>query len=270
MDAGAFVQENKRWLVGCAIGGLVWLIASSVVDALYDPDDHRVSMRKLGALEAAYDSSTLGEAQAESEALAAERARLEREIAFVVADRYATWSGPADEYLYVVGRNLKRAILDRGSLGDVLVEEAGISWDKPAGIDEIRRVLFGLDLMDEVQQRLFDAHDAARAADEQALGLAAIKMLKLESDRGRRPMRNSRRDRGGVDLEDLLQQQRVNVAFDADEATVAAFLEACRKPGRTLVVDTWSLTLPVRAGEPCSVKATLAGIAFVPQAEEDN
>jgi len=267
MDVGAFVQENKRWLIGCAIGGIAWLVAGSVIESLFDPADHRVSMRGLGMPEAAYDSAALTSAQEARSKLEAERQRLEQEIAFEVADKYANWSGPADTHLFEVGRNLKRSIVDRGSLSDVLVEEAGIDWARPAGVDEIRKVLIGLDLMDEIQQRLFAAHDQVRGKDEDALGLVALNMLKVESQRGRPSMRRSRRG-DGVEIGDLLQQQRVTLAFDADEPTITAFLESLRQPGRTLVVDQWTLTAPPRPGDPCSVKATLAGITFVQKEEE--
>ena len=47
MDVGAFVQENKRWLLGCAIGGLVFFIARGVISSIYDPDVARGKPRRL-------------------------------------------------------------------------------------------------------------------------------------------------------------------------------------------------------------------------------
>ena len=222
----------------------------------------------MGAPQTAYTSSALSDAREESELLAAERERLESELSFVQSERFTKWSGDAHTYLYVTGRDLKRQLGKSANERDVLVEDKNISWDKPAAVDAIREVLFGLELIDEIQLRLFRAHDAVRTQDEDALGLVAIQSLKLESQRGRRPLsRGGRRD--GVDLADLLRQQRVNMQFEADEATIAAFLELCREPGRTLVLDRWQVLRPQRPGEPCAVKGTLAGIAFKQPVEEE-
>ena len=121
MDVGAFVQENKRWLVGVAVGALVWLIGSVVVDSMYDVSGAFVSPRKLGAPATAYTSGALSAAQEESDALAAERKRLETELSFVQSDRFTKWSGDADTYLYVTGRDIKRELGKSGNERDVLV-----------------------------------------------------------------------------------------------------------------------------------------------------
>lgn len=262
MDVGAFVAENKRWLIGCAIGGLVWLIASSVINSMYDPTAIATSPKKLGApTTPVYDQNGLQAAQQEGEKLAAERQRLQSELAFVVAEKYRRWNGPADQYLYVVGRDLEQGILQRANERDVQVSEANIDWEVPTGVDDIRLVLFGLDLIDEIQARLFAANDAAENAEPEALGLTAILSLKLEPRRNQRGARRPARE-GEVDIDDLLEQQRVLVQFQSDEPTLAGFLEALRKPNRTLVVDAWQVIEPTRPGEPCTVKATLAGIQF--------
>ena len=261
MDASAFVQENKRWLVGCAIGGLVWMIASSVIESVYDT---RVGgARSKGGGGDVYDSTALSDAQDESEKLQQERDRLKVEMAFAIAPKYGEWTGPADQHLFLSGRNLKQDVVNSASDRDVAIEEGDITWEVPQGIDQIRRVLFGLDMIDEVQLRLFAAHDASKAVDEDARGLVSIESLKLESDRSRGARRSRGRNRGGVDLRDLLEQQRVSIHVLADEPTIAAFIESCRKPGRTLVLDTMKVTAPARQGDPSTLKATLSGISFL-------
>ena len=264
MDLGAFVQENKRWLVGAAIGALVWLIASSVINTVYDPGAVATSAKQLGApTTAVYDDAALAAAQQEQQRLAEERRRLEAELAFVPADKYRRWAGSADQHLFLVGSDLKQAIAQAAADRDVVVSESDITWDVPAGVDEIRRVLFGLDVIDAIQSRLFAAHDRVRAQDPDAVGLVAVLALKLESRRGRRA--GIRRPRGGsadVDLDDLIEQQTVAVKFQADEATIATFLESCRQSDRTVVVDRWQVRKPARPGEPCEVQGTLAAIAF--------
>ena len=128
--------------------------------------------------------------------------------------------------------------------------------------------LFGLDVIDELQRRLFAAHDRVLAVDEDALGLSTIQSIKLESQRRRRPVGRSRgRRRGTPDVSARIKQQTVNVQLQCDEATLAYFLELCRAEGRTLVLDRLTVTEPARPGEGATVKATLSGVAFVAEEE---
>ena len=45
MDVGSFVQENKRWLLGCAVGLAVFFVARGVLGAVYDPVPDRRAAR---------------------------------------------------------------------------------------------------------------------------------------------------------------------------------------------------------------------------------
>jgi len=261
MDIGEFAQENKQWLVGCAIGAVVWLIGSTVIDSVTAPGP---LPRRQDQLKEAYKGKELSAAQEQNDLLSAERERLTKELAFEVSDKFAKWSGPADTHLFVVGRDLRQRIVNAGSVRDVLVEQGDISWDVPSGIDQIRSTLFGLDMIDAIQQRLFAAHDRVVGADEDAMGLSAITSVKLESNRGRRKIGRGRgRRRGGVDISELMKQQRVNMQFQCDEPTLAYFLESCRQPGRTLVLDSLTVTEPARLGEPTTVKVNVSGIEFL-------
>ncbi|MBL8727728.1 MAG: hypothetical protein JNM25_04805 [Planctomycetes bacterium] len=268
MDIGAFVQENKRWLVGVAIGGIVYLVASAVIASVYSADSSLLEARKLvrqAGTTPLYDGAALNAAREEADQLQAERRRLQAELAFVPTAKYQLdGKGAADEYLFQVGRALKQSILNAANERDVQVADKDVGWDVPTGVDEIRGVLFGLELLDETTQRLFAAHDAVRAADPDAIALRAVPSLKVDPRRGQRSLSRGTRP-GDVDLRDLLVQERVSFQFQADEATCARFLESCRKPGRALVIETWQLQQPPRLGEPCTVKGTLQGIAFKEQ-----
>ncbi|MEZ6037718.1 MAG: hypothetical protein R3F29_09580 [Planctomycetota bacterium] len=262
MDAGAFVQENKRWLIGCAIGGLCWWIGSAVIGSVYSASMPTAKM--LGAPSEVYVQAALTAAQEENEALIAERDRLQAALGFQPSPRYMTWETDAVQHLFLSGRDLKERVLQQASDRDVLIDDGALGWDVPTGVDDIRRVLFGLDLLDEVERRLFDAHDATRADDDTARGLVALLSLKLESLRNRRTMQVGRR-RDGVDIDDLIEQQTLNLQFQADEPTLARFLESLRVPQRTIVLDSWQVLRPQRPGEVCTVKATLSAIAFKDQ-----
>lgn len=261
MDLGAFVQENKRWLLGCAIGGVVWWIASAVIDSVYAVS--LPSERALGAPAGpVFDQAALAAANTENEQLVAERQRLQQALAFVQADKYVLVDkGRPGDYLFQVSRDLKQAIAAAANARDVQLSEANVQWEVPTGTDDIRATLFGLELVDEVQQRLFAAHDAVRAADEEAVALRQILSLKLDARRNQKNQVRSARP-GEVDVRDFLTQEQVSFQFQADERTCLTFFESCRRPNRTLVIDSWQLLKPARPGEPCTVKGSVVGIAF--------
>lgn len=262
MDVGAFVQENKRWLLGAAIGGLCWMIGSFVIGTVYDAAGTMPTPKKLGAPSEVYDQSVLSAAREENEQLVAERKRLQQELGFVSADKYLpAGKGALDEYLLQIGRAMKRTIASAANEREVQLTESGIWWDVANGPDEIRATLFGLELLDEVQKRLFAAHDAVRSQRPEAIGLRALVALKLDARRGRAGASRSTRP-GEVDLRDLVVQEQVSFQFQADEAVLLQFFESCRQPNRTLVIDSWQVTRPQRIGEPCSVKGVLHGLAF--------
>ncbi|MFY9345383.1 MAG: hypothetical protein WAT39_23025 [Planctomycetota bacterium] len=260
MDAGAFVQENKRWLLGCAIGGVVWLIGSAILGSIYAAVPP--SKNKLGASnDEMYDQAALQAAKDENEKLLAERARLQQELGFVPGAKFQLAGNErADDRLYRVGKEVREAILAAANSRDVQIAESNIQWEVPTGIDDQRATLFALELLDELQQRLFAAHDATKAAAEEAPGLRAILQLKLDSRKNQRGQ--ARAKAGEVDPREFLVQEQVTFQFQADEPTAVAFFESCRRPQRTLVVDSWQVLKPVRPGEPCTVKGTLQGIAW--------
>lgn len=258
MDAGAFVQENKRWLIGVAVGAVAWLVASTVIDSLHDP--RWPSGAAPGPM---LDQAAAAAARTENEQLRAERERLQAALAFVPTERYLLDNKPsADSYLFGIARELRQTIQAAALQRGVQVTEARIAAasDSAGSADERRATLFGLELMDEFQQRLFAAHDARRRADEFAIGLTELTSLLHQKKAARPAVRGARA--GEIVLGDFLTQEAVTFEFKADEATAMAFYESCPKPDRNLVVDVWKLEKPAKVGDPCSVKGTLVGIVF--------
>jgi hypothetical protein len=265
MDVGTFVQENKRWLIGCAVGGVVYLIGYLVVTSLYDKGaegSKAVALWKSGKNAELYQKASLDAAREEAEQLQQERQRLQNELAFVPTAKFQlAGNGAPEEYLFQVGRTLKQALLDAADERNVQVADKEVGWPAVNGVDEIRGVLFGLELLDEAGKRLFAAHDAVRQQDPDAVGLRAILQLKTDDRRSQRGQVRSVRP-GEVDLRDHVVQERVLFQFQADAPTVLAFFEACRKPGRTLTLESVQIQQPQTAGEPVLVKGSLQGIAF--------
>lgn len=258
MDVGAFVQENKRWIAGSALGAIVWFIAGAVIDSVHDPSGVRASTR--GQPSQLYDREVLDAARKEGEQLAAERQRLQAELAFVPSPKYVVdGKSSPEEYLFEVRRVLRQSILTEANRREVAIAEKDLKSDLPKGLDEIRGILIGLELMDETSKRLFAAHDAVRAARPEAVGLRSIQYLRLGARAVQRPGARPARQ-GEIDLRDKVEQEQIAFSFQSDEAVLAAFYEACRQPQRTLTIQTWKVEKPTRPGEPCTVTGTLQAI----------
>jgi hypothetical protein len=277
MDVGSFVQENKRWLLGCATGLVVFFIARSIVGSVYDPMPERRAAR--GVVQNAqttevYDRSGLAAAIAEQDALAASRKSLETEIGFAKSADF-TFEGKglsADEFLGKVGRERKLAILKAASERDVQVDQnRDLTWPPaPNGLEEIRSALFGIELIDETCTRLFAAHDAVKTVDPQAQGLVGLR-IGVETRRAARraPVRGQKP--GQVDVREFLEQERVLFEFRSDEATAMQFLESLRKPGRTLTLEPGlKMTHTGRRADPVVTTGSLVGIAFKQETKESN
>lgn len=266
MDVGAFVQENKRWLIGCALGVVVFLIGRVVVASIWDPlvaEKAYVGQMKAAGGTEMFDRNALSALNAEGEQLAAERQRLQRELSFQPADRYVlTGKGAPEEYLAQVGRQLRRQIMTAANERGIALLDKDLGWPSANSIDDIKSVLFGLDLIDQVAQRLFAAHDARRVQDQDAVGVRAITALRIEERRGQRGQMQRVRP-GEVDLRDHIEHERaVTLWFQGDAPTALSFVESCRQPGRALLLDTCSVQAGGKAGDPLQVKLTLTGVAF--------
>lgn len=267
MDVGAFVQENRRWLIGCVSGCVVFLIASIVVRSVFAGSDtgSLLGLLKASSNAEVYPQAALEDARTEGEQLTAELQRLKAELAFVQDPRFQlAGKGDAAEYLFQVGRPLKQSILAAANERDVQVSDKDVGYPSVTGIEEIRAALFGLELLDEATKRLFAAHDAVRKQRPEAVGLRAIGQFRVEERKGPR-MGQRGPARGEVDLRDLLVQERVSFQFQADAATATAFLEACRQPRRVLTLENVQMTQPQRIGDPVVVKGSLQGIAWKEQ-----
>jgi hypothetical protein len=277
MDVGSFVQENKRWLLGCATGLVVFFVARSIVGSIYDPGPDRRAARGVvqnAQTSEVYDRSGLAAAIAEQDELQKARAGLESEIGFRRGAEFS-FEGKGlspDEFLGKVGRERKLAILKAASERDVQVDpNRDLTWPQaPNGLDEIRAALFGLELIDETCSRLFAAHDAVKAKDNQAQGLTALKVgVEARRSARRAPVRGQKP--GQVDVREFLEQERVLFEFRSDEATAMQFLESLRRKDRTLTLEPgFKMTHTGRRADPVVVSGSVVGIAFKEETKESN
>lgn len=268
MDVGAFVQENKRWLLGSALGLLVYWIASGVIASSFDVAGVRAKAMKASKLpqgsDELYRQEERDAARQEQQALQQQLAALRQELEFRPDPAYLLQGQTvtADDYLTKVGRELRERLQKEAEARDVQLADKALTWPALTDPDGVRGVLFGLDLLAEATARLFLAHDEVRAADELAPGLIAIPMLSVVDNKSR-PQPGLRQPRGGaVDPRELLEEQKVDFHFQCDAPTAYLFLERCRVPGKALVLENLSVVQGQKPGEPMTVKGSIRGIAF--------
>lgn len=267
MDAGAFFQENKRWLLGCALGTVVFVIGRMVIGAIHDP---RPMLSQTTAMVAAgknpdnavFDAKVRDAVDEEAKKLQDERKRLEAELAYTHDPAWLIdGQGLApDEYLGKRGRELKNRLQKEAAKRAIEAADDKLKWPSPTAVDDIRAVMFGLEIIDAATQRLFRVHDELRAKDPAAQALVSMSFL-VEDRRGSRSALQRVRP-GEVDLRDLVEQQRVQFEIRGDAPLVQAFLESCRQPGKTLALESLVVTPSQRRGEPLTAKGALLGIAF--------
>ncbi|GAB4137226.1 MAG: hypothetical protein Fur0037_02170 [Planctomycetota bacterium] len=267
MDVGEFAQENRRWLLGTAIGFLVYWIGSGVISSRFDVDGVRAqAQRKARAPQGAeglYDGEAQRVAAEEKKMLEERLERLRGEAVFTPGEDYSLQGKAmaADDYLTKVGRDLRDRLQRAADLRDVQIVEKGLKWPAATDPDGVRDVLFGLSMLDQVADRLFRSHDEARAADPLAQGLQSIQALSVDPKGQRASAWRPKREKE-IDVGDYVEEERVSFQFQSDAPTAYLFLEKCREMGRALLLDDLTMVQGTKQGDPLTVKGTVRGLAF--------
>ena len=263
MDTHEVWQENKRWILGAALGFVVFWVGSTVIDGLYSTTTSRSRISKARrslANDDLYTSSALRDARKERDALEASRARLVEAMVFEPLPEFVLEGvGDPDLHFDQVSRRVKRDIVRRaGGLG-VEIAEKDLEWNSPVG-DEIAPTLVALCALDQAASRLMDSHEQVREWDPEALGLVGIDQFRIGAP-GRTESRGRRSRRKGQD--DVVREESVRFRFRADEATVVQFLESCAsaRPPLTLSSD-FKMTVGRAPGDPLVVSGTLNAVSL--------
>ena len=267
MDIGELWQEHKRWLLGCAVGLLVYLIGGMVIESIYSTD--AVEAQRARALRSfapgeTYTQAALSQAREEQGQLEVELARLRDALEFRQAPRFslAEPGEPDDLHFSRVQLELRKELLGRANNLNVDLARGDLIWPAAVG-EEIPSVLLGLALLDQAVNRLLDAHEEVVQRNPGALGLQVIESFKVDRavGRGRPRVTRYRAARQEFDPEQNVRQETVTFSFRADTATTVRFLEACRNPDNPLALVELSLHQGM-PGEPLQVRGTLAGNTF--------
>lgn len=267
MDIGELWQEHKRWLLGCAVGFLVYLIGGMVIESIYSTD--AVQTRGTRALRSfvpaeTYTQTALSQAREEQGQLEDQLARLRDALEFRPALRFHLGeSGEPDDLQFSrVQLEVRKELLGRANNLNVDLARGDLVWPAAVG-DEIPSVLLGLALLDQAVNRLLDAHEQVVQANPGALGLQVIESFKVDRavGLGRSRVSRYRASQKQFDPEQNVRQETVSFSFRADTATAVRFLEACRNPDNPLALVELTLHQGM-PGEPLQVRGILAANTF--------
>lgn len=259
MDLNDLWQENKRWILGCALGLVVFWIGWSVIHATFDPGPTLRAIRNLERTVRGgefYDRAAFQAAREESEMLAEAVQRLREALVFKLDPDFSLeGKGDPDLHWDVMSRRVRGDLVRRADEAGVAFAESDLEWGSYDSLEEFRAALVQLCLVDHAVRRLLAAHERVRAAGVEAPGLVAIESFKLGGSRGRRGGSVRVRKQEGPVRED-----RVRFEVRADAATLALFLEACRAQSPPIGVHELRVTPGRRPGDPLTIKGTLTAI----------
>lgn len=267
MDFHEIWQENKRWILGCVAGLLLFWIGRSVIDSIYDTktvdDSIRSSNSKISAPQ--YRKKQLAAATADSEKLERAYQVVEQAMALKVPERFDL-EGKGDPDLYWVQQKsqVRDALLNLAAEANVDLGEGAFQWPAPVQREEIRIALVGLHVLDEAVRRLIQAHQDLLRKQPDALGLREIAQLKIESPKSRSFARASE-----FQPDDHVDPYTVSFTARVDYRTVHDFLERCRVPGRPIGLEDPSLEQGRRSGEPLTFKGRFVGCVVKPLVTEE-
>lgn len=258
MDANELWQENKRWILGVALGAVVFWVASTVIGGVYGTTGAsrqiRTARQELAG-QAFYTQAALHNAQQEAEQVQASLDELTKAMVFVPGDEFlVAGKGDPDLHFDAVSRRVKRDLLRRADALGVRLLEKDLDWPAPVS-EEIQPTLIGLNLLEQVALRLLDAHERVKGWDAEATGLDSIETLRVVAA-GRTS--GSRARRGASEV---VQEEKVSFKVRADEATVKLFLESCasKAPPIALAPD-FKMTVGPAPGDPLLVSGTMLAL----------
>ena len=255
MDLSEIWQEHKRFIVTVASGALLFLIASSVVDAVYGADLSE-QRNKIGRATndlngPLYTAADKREAEEQNEELASRAMDLEGAIAFVPREAFRLVSASpaaAQNSFMDAGERLRSQLGDLASRRRALLPDGlGIVMPGTRNVDVFERHLHALDLLERVVQLALKA-DVRRVRD-----------VRIELDRAFK----SGRSLGA------LEKTEVTVEVEGDPEAVTQWIAMCETPSKdaTLGVDVRGQALPISSLEirAASVKRSdvLATVTFV-------
>ena len=277
MDFNEFWQENKRWLLGCLAGVLVFLIARSIVDGRFNAparsDASKANgiykkFRKQGPENEFYVGSHEAKAKADAKRLSERLATLREAMHYEMAPEYdLEGKGDAELHRAAVYSKVRERVFEAAARYNVEFPEDGFAWQPPTERELLQRELVGISLVDHFVKQLMEAHKTVTEADFAALGVHAITSFKM--DRARKVTRRSFRRDPKVQAADLLSEVGVKFQFEADNRTAHQFFENCRASRPRVVLAGLTILRGRRSGDPLSVRGEVRALSIQPLPSEE-
>ena len=270
MELEDFWQENKRWILGCCIGLVVFLISWSIIGERYAARWTTVNrVYQNLAAEPKYERDELTAAQKDSVELDRIFGELSEAMNYELPGRFDV-EGKGDPELYWTNTYtaVRDELFDAAFDANVEFPEDSFSWSAPIEREEIRRALVRVSLVEHMVRQLIAAHETVTDRNFDALGLYSIGEFSGES-RGRpgrfRPQRNSR-----PEPVDQIVEERIGFEFEADNATLHEFLENCRTVRPRVSLDEITIERGRRPGDPLRITGGLVALTIAPISAGEN
>lgn len=239
MDAAAFLQQNRKFLIGACLGAVVFLVgrtvtARTVGDSLETAQrDIRREGNKLK--EARYGAKELAKAKEARDGVAAGFEALRARVEFVPNPRFVLPEGTSSATTFYLDAAAKARedLRAKAARADVDFDERlGLPPLSPASKEEIRRTLRALDLAHRLVERGIEA-----------------RVRRIEEIRGVEA--RVRRKGGEKGSGGFLEEIRVSVKVTGPAASVARFLEETQRGERILPLGGAAALVrsPEREGE---------------------
>lgn len=273
MDLNDFWQENKKWVLSCVAGLIIFLIAKNIVHNTYVAPvvgkytATRGDYTKIAGEERYLDTQLIA-AKKDREALAAKIAVLRDALHFDLADRFdLNGKGDAELHLATVYAGARSEVFKSADEEDVEFLEKAFTWSPETEPDKIQRRLIGVSLVQHTVEQLLVAHRAVTRDDFAAVGLRSILDFKMDRNEraGRRRSRSRDKD---VQAADLLSEVSVKFKFEADNATIHRFLENCRIARPKVIFGAFKVVPGRRAGDPLLVTGDVRALRIKPLPSE--
>lgn len=273
MDLHEVWQENKRWILSCVAGLLVFWIAYSIIAGIYDSDVVTSSIRNARSAISAeqYRVPQLRLANDIHRRVQATFDELRAAMHLPVPEGFRVPAGEDHELFWA---RRKRQVADRllnlAAEANVDLREGAFRWPSPVERTDIERALIGLCVLDQAVQRLIRAHHTVVNAHPDAVGLRSIRRLQIDTKKPSRAVGLRDRAKDDKRAEDYLKVYRVDFDLLAGYRTADRFLWSCRNSTMPLGLEDLEISQgKQRTGEPLRVKGKVVGLVVAPLREEE-
>ncbi len=258
MDLNDIWQQHKAWICGILGACIVFFLANTWISRRFDTSslDARISRSRAEMKKSFFGSAERKSARDDSSLLDKELEAVGKRTFFTKRPSFDLEGKGDTTFHYIETQSrIQRTVRQQMDIANVQfgAPQLGMPPNNPVERDEIQETLIALDLVDDALARLLEASRTVLAAKPDALGLAAVDQIRIESSATKGPTRGSRSK--SVDLGQVV---RVSLRFHCDPMTMQAYLEACigTDDRRPLLVHELQTKAGDEPGEPMECRIT--------------